>query len=56
MVVAQWVEWLLLKPEVRSSNIIIGKYFYQTCLLLAVEKIKIKKDPYVNIPLDLFGD
>ena len=38
VVVAQLVEWLLLKPEIRSSNPIVGKKnFY------GIEKIKIKK-------------
>ena len=40
MVVAQLVERLLWMPEVRGSNLIIGKLLYRTfiCLLLTVLK------------------
>ena len=42
MVVDQSAEWLLPKPEVRSLNLVIGKFLQLTYLLLSVEKTKIK--------------
>ena len=45
VVVAQLVEYLLLTPEVRSSNPVIGKLLYWTfiCLLSTVLKRKNKE-------------
>ena len=40
---AQLAEWMNLISEVCGSNPIIGKVTYLTCLLLIVEKTKIKK-------------
>ena len=47
VVVAQLVEWLLSKPEVRGLNPVIGKnlFIYWTFVYcqLCIEKMKIKK-------------
>ena len=54
MVVAQLVEWLLPKPEVRGLNPVIGKLLYRTfnCLptVNCIEKMKIKKKEAGNGP------
>ena len=51
---AQLVEQLLLTPEVRSSNPVIGKLLYRTfnCLstVNCIEKTKIKKKEAENGP------
>ena len=41
--VAQLVEWLLLIPEVLSSNPVIGKNYIEHLLSTLSEKTKIKK-------------
>ena len=40
MVVAQFVEWVLLTPEIRGSNPVVGKFLFT---LNCIEKTKIKK-------------
>ena len=52
VVVAQLVEWFLLGPEVRGSNPVIGKLYYQYTVN-CIEKTKINKIEAGNGPIFL---
>ena len=43
-VVAQLVEWSLLTPEARGSNLVIGKLFYTIFICLPVTVLKRRKE------------
>ena len=43
VVVAQLAEWSLPRPEVRSSNPVVGEFLYRTFIFTCIEKTKIEK-------------